>query len=416
MNFDDVYKTMLLKRGGSVKNSDIKNSKDSINRQFENDPSYRFGKLVKNKLNKELELDTRLVNNDNNPLEKKIFVRPDTNVEVGDYIVYPDITYLVLEVENNLISPRATSTKCNHLLKWMYKGELYECPAIVSNNTKYTEGIKTEVSGITEQSAMFNIQVPDMLKTKMLDSDQRFIINNMAWKVTLPDRTNEGLLILTLGKSSKNNETDNFELGIADYYTVKHNYNTTCDNLISIKKGNNYNLIYSFTDNNQPIDSNLITIENTSNLISINKSTDGKITITGVDIGTGSFKVKLNLTDEVREFVVNFDIVSNVVPDKIDYKVITSNNYTYRPKEGATLSSTKYINGIVDSTLVVDYSLDAIGTSLLSKGNITIVKKSNTELQVRNVNISTPMSFTITITDKDNGTVILTQVINLKGA
>jgi hypothetical protein len=131
MNFDDVYKTMLLKRGGSVKNSDIKNSKDSINRQFENDPSYRLGKLAKNKLNKELDLDTRLVNNDNNPLEKKIFVRPDTNVEVGDYIVYPDITYLVLEVENNLISPKATSTKCNHLLKWMYKGELYECPAIV---------------------------------------------------------------------------------------------------------------------------------------------------------------------------------------------------------------------------------------------------------------------------------------------
>ena len=52
MNFDDVYKTMLLKRGGSVKNSDIKNSKDSINRKFKNDPSYRFGKLLKNKLNK----------------------------------------------------------------------------------------------------------------------------------------------------------------------------------------------------------------------------------------------------------------------------------------------------------------------------------------------------------------------------
>ena len=161
MNFDDVYKTMLLKRGGSVKNSDIKNSKDSINRQFENDPSYRLGKLKKrNNLNDELDLDTRLVNNDNNPLEKKIYLRPDTNIEVGDYIIYPDITYLALEVENNLISPKATSTKCNQLLKWMYKGELYETMSITSNATKYTEGTKSIGESIVEIQARYSATIP----------------------------------------------------------------------------------------------------------------------------------------------------------------------------------------------------------------------------------------------------------------
>lgn len=417
MNFDDVYKTMLLKRGGSVKNSDIKNSKDSINRQFENDPSYKLGKLIKNKLNEEIDLDTRLVNNDNNPLEKKIYVRPDINLDVGDYIKYPDITYLVLEVENNLISPRANSTKCNHILKWMYKGELYECPAIVSNNTKYTEGTKTQVVGITEQSAMFNVQVPDMLKTKMLGLDQRFIINDMAWRVTLPDRTNDGLLILTLGKSSINTETDDTDNEIANRWEVIHNYNTTCDNSISITKGGNYNLVYSFNDNNQPIDSNLITVENSSNLISVIKSNDGKISITGIDIGTGSFKVKLNLTDEIREFVVNFDIVSNVIPDKIEYKVTSSNAYTFIKMVGAEISVQKLINGVADTTLKVDYKVPPNIQTLITNGSLSITTKSDNSIYVRNKSVTTSTTFVIEFFDKATGTKICeSPTITLKGA
>jgi hypothetical protein len=272
------------------------------------------------------------------------------------------------------------------------------------------------VSGITEQSAMFNVQVPNMLKTKMLGLDQRFIINDMAWRVTLPDRTNDGLLILTLGKSSINTETDNIEWGIADYYTIKHNYSTTCDNSINVTKGNSYNLVYSFTDNNQPIDSNLITIENTSNLISVIKSADGKITITGVDIGTGSFKVKLNLTNEVREFVVNFNVVTNILPNKIDYKVSTSNGYVYRIKEGSTLTATKYSNGNIDNSLIIDYQLDLVGQDLLNKQKISIVKKSDNSFTIRNLTINTLTTFNLTVIDKNTGDKILdNQIITLKG-
>ena len=113
MNFDDVYKTMLLKRGGSVKNSDIKNSKDSINRQFENDPSYRLAKLKSKENIEEIDLDIRLKNDENNPLKKKILMRPDVVIEVGDYITYKEKSktkiHLVLSVEENLVSPLANT-------------------------------------------------------------------------------------------------------------------------------------------------------------------------------------------------------------------------------------------------------------------------------------------------------------------
>ena len=216
-----------------------------------------------------------------------------------------------------------------------------------------------------------------------------------------------------MGKSSINTETDNIELEIADYYTVKHDYRFDIPSNFNVTKDDIVKLVYSIQDNLKDIDYNLVSVEYSGNLIQIVK--DGKdITITGKELGTGSIKLKVNLTNETKEFNITFNVVQTTV-NEVKYNVTTSNRYTYRPKEGSTLVATKTINGTVDNTLVIDYSLDSVGTNLLSKGNITIVKKSNTELQVRNVNISTPMNFTITITDKANGTVILTQVITLKG-
>lgn len=306
--------------------------------------------------------------------------------------------------------------ECNHLLKWMYKGELYDTLSLTNNATKYTEGTKAIANSIIEISARYSSTIPYNDKTKTIQIGTRVIINGVAWEVTQTDfTTDKGLLILTLGKSSIIQGVDDVDNEIANKWEIKHNYNTTCTSSLSVTKGSNCGLVYSFLDNGNPIDSSLITIENTSNLISIIKSTDGKITIIGVDIGTGSFKIKLNLTDEVREFIVNYEVVSNVV-NKVDYKVTTSNGYTYRPKEGASLLATRYVNGTIDNSLIIDYNLDTNGTNLINKSSILIVKKSNTELQIRNMTITTPMSFTLTIVDKTDGTVILTQVINLKGA
>jgi len=351
--------------------------------------------------------------------ERTISVLVEQPIKTGDYIEgYDDGIYLVTtDIDNHISHKEAKIRKCNHLLKWMYKGNLYSMQSITINQTKYTLGISTIVAGITEGDSRYVITLPYNPKTNNIKVGQRFIFNANAWKVTQTDFVSEvGLLSILLGQDSINTEIDDVDNEIANRWQIKHNYNTTCESSLSITKGSNYNLIYNFTDNNQAIDNNLITVENSSNLISVIKSNDGKITISGVDIGTGSFKVKLNLTDEVREFIVNFEVVSNVVADKIDYKITTSNGYVYRVKEGSTLVAIRYINGNIDNSLVIDYQLDLVGQDLLNKQNISIIKKSDSSFIIRNVNINALKTFKLTIIDKTTGDKILdNQIITLKG-
>lgn len=349
--------------------------------------------------------------------ERSIIIGKEYDYKAGDYVEYLGDTYITTTCidKDNPFFNTAKMKRCNYNLKWMDNGQLYQTMVIITNQTKYTLGTDAQSSaGIIEGDSRFQIILPNNVKTKTLVVGKRFIFNDCAWKTTQTDRiSEEGLLSILTGQDSINDEIDDRINEIADIKVVKHDYKFDYIKSFSVTKDDTYKLVYSFTDNGKDIDSSLVTVENSSNLIQVIKN-DKDISIKGLSVGTGSIKLKVNLIDGVREFVINYEVKNEVV-NQVNYEVKSSNGYTYRPKEGATVSGYKYINGTPDGTLVIDYSLDTNGTNLLSKGNITIVKKSNTELQIRNVNISTPMSFTLTITDKTNGTVILTQVITLKG-
>lgn len=305
--------------------------------------------------------------------------------------------------------------ECNHLLKWMYKGELYDSLGTTYNATKYTEGTKEISAGISEIYARYTSTVQDNKKNRTIKIGTRFIINGVAWEVTQTDfTTNKGLITLTMGKSSIIQGVDDIELEIADYKTVKHDYKFDIPTNFNVTKDDNVKLVYSIQDNLKDIDYNLVEIEYSGGLIQVAK--DGKdITIIGKELGTGNIKLKVNLTNETKEFNINFNVVQAIV-NEVKYNVTTSNNYTYRPKEGATLTGYKYINGTPDSTLIIDYSLDSSGQSLLNRNAISIIKKSNNELQIRNININVLTTFMITIIDKATGSKILdNQIITLKG-
>jgi hypothetical protein len=355
-------------------------------------------------------------------MEETVQVYPN-QIKCGDYLKFKvnDTDelrdYIITsKIEKKHGYDEGVFKECNHLLKWVYKGNLYDTQVIISNQTKYTLGISTIVAGITEGDSRYVITLPYNSKTQNIKVGQRFIFNANAWKVTQTDFVSDvGLLSILLGQDSINTEIDDVDNEIANKWEIKHNYDTTCTNSLSVTKGSDCGLVYSFLDNGNPIDNNLINIENTSNLISIIKSNDGKITITGVDIGTGSFKIKLNLTDEVREFIVNFEVVSSIV-SQVNYEIKTSNGYVYRTKEGSTISAIKYENGVIQNNLIIEYQLDSFGQDLLNKQNISIVKKTDSSFTIRNLNINVLKTFTITIIDKNTGEKILnSQTITLKG-
>lgn len=366
-----------------------------------------------------VQVDTKVINSGTNTTEKKIYFSPKViKVKIGDYLYYDKEkkTYLTTEIQNFTSMPYATSKECNQLLKWMYENNLYKTQAIVINQTKYTLGMDVLVSGISETDSRFQVQLPYNDTTKNITIGQRFIFNDGAWKVTQTDRVSDGgLLNLLLGQDSINDEIDDRLHEIAGAFANKHTYTYDIPPSVDLEKDKSINLVYSIKDEaGKEFDYSLVTVKNTSNLIQVDNN-KGVITIKGLDIGTGSITLSVPSGEVSKEFTISFEVKS-VVVDKIDYKVTTSNGYIYRIKEGSTISVDFMRNGVVDNTnLVIDYSLDATGQTLQNKNAISIVKKSNNQLQIRNMTVTTVTSFTITITDKTNGTVILTQVITLKG-
>jgi hypothetical protein len=93
----------------------------------------------------------------------------------------------------------------------------------------------------------------------------------------------------------------------------------------------------------------------------------------------------------------------------------TTNGVLLKVYSSSTASIKKTIDGVIDSSLVANYTLDSIGTSLLSSGSISITKKSNTEFLIKNVNCTTTKSFVITFTDNSDGSTLMTRTIQLSG-
>lgn len=386
--------------------------------KFKISPLCFLGTLIRYGQN-DIQVDTKVINSSTNTTEKKVYFSPKVvTIEAGDFLYYDKEkkTYLTTEIQNFTSLPYATSKECNQLLKWMYKNNLYKSMSITTNQTKYTLGTDSVANSIIEGDSRFQVQLPYNDITKNISIGQRFIFNDGAWKVTQTDRTSQlGIYNLLLGQDSINNEIDDVEHEIAGAFANKHTYTYNMPPSIDVEKDKSINLVYSIKDETgKEFDYSLVTVKSISNLIQVDNN-KGIISIKGLDIGTGSITLSVPSGEISKDFVIPFEVKS-VVVDKIDYKVTTSNGYTYRIKEGSQISVDFMRNGVVDNTnLVVDYILSQLGQDLLSKGSISIVKKTQNSLQIRNEKINTNMTFNITIIDKTTGYKILdNQIINLK--
>ena len=407
--FDDVYKSMLLKRGGNVNNSDIRNSKDSINREFKNDPSYKLAILKKRDNNEETELDTRIVNIDTNTKKKKIYVRPDTNIEVGDYIKYPNKTYLTLEVEDNLISSYASATECNNTFKWMYKGTLHNACGVGTNQTKYTLGTDAIVAGIVESDSRYNIDFPNNLNCKTIGIGQRFIFNGGAWKVTQVEYVSSqgAIRSILLGQDSLNTEIDDIENEIAN---SKHDYNITLNsNIESLQETGTYQINASVKDNGVIITNPNITYLSSDKTIA---TVSDKGIVSAIKIGNAIITATIgNVSSEL-----NITVIAKISQNVVSYGYSWSNGLNLNYNSASTLVCTKNVNGVADSLLKIEYLFDTNGQALIDKGLLVITVKSGASIQIRNKS-TTISSVSLTVKDSQdvNKTVILNENIKLLG-
>lgn len=139
--------------------------------------------------------DTKLVNciindisnNDQKAYDEKVlYVRYDENVGVGSYVEFDNFIWLVIFKEHRAANAykRFTIRKCNQIIKYKYKNEIYSIPAIVKNLTQYSDGLQDIVYTSTPDSRR-SITYSNNPITSNIELGHRFVINNKrTYRVT----------------------------------------------------------------------------------------------------------------------------------------------------------------------------------------------------------------------------------------
>jgi len=378
--------------------------------KFKISPLFYSGVLKRYGIN-DISIDTKVIDNDAIVKEKKIYYSPKViTVERGDYIYYGycDKTYLVTDVQNFTDLPFADSTECNHILKYIVDGELYSMLSVVVNNPRFTLGLKSEVAGITEGDDMLRVKVPFTNSTKKIYRGQRFIINGQAWKATKTDYTvDKGLITILLGEDNINPEIDDVELEIANgkhAYSIMLNSNTE-----SLQETGTYQISTTVKDNGVIITNPNITYSSSDETI---VTVSDKGIVSAIKIGNAIITATIgNVSSEL-----NLTVIAKTSQNVVSYNNSWSNGLNLNYNSASTLVCTKTINGVIDSSLKIEYSFDANGQALIDKGLLAITVKSDASIQIRNK--STTIS-SVSLTVKDsldvNKRVILSQDIKLLG-
>lgn len=212
MNYTDLWRKKMKNQGGSISNSREKHSKLLIQRSFKDDPSYRDAILTKRDLTTE-NIGVRVVNTDK-PNEKKLYILPDKNIDIGSYIEFENKTFLVLGIEYNLLSPCVNVEECNQVIHMPNGVNIY---AIVEGESY---GVKLIGSSdyFSEADTKVKVTVGDNeINRKTLVLDSRFCFGNSEhgiYKNADISVYQKGLLVNICKKDKYSKGLDDLNTGI----------------------------------------------------------------------------------------------------------------------------------------------------------------------------------------------------------
>lgn len=235
----DKFKWKMNLSGGSLRNENVKNSKELLEATFEDDASFVYGIYfwelgVKDYSDRE-QLRIRLYKRTFSAAQGitvKFQTPADLPVVVGD-IIYDSNKdkYLICTESFDLdgIHWYGKFTLCNWMLRWQKQdGEILEYPCYDMNTTQYNSGEQSNRQ-FTIGSTQHMLTLPYDENTVALRSPQRFFLdkdteNPTSFIVTQNDNTSynygdKGLVKVTVMETANNDVTDRFDLGICDYIT-----------------------------------------------------------------------------------------------------------------------------------------------------------------------------------------------------
>lgn len=214
-SYYDVWKKRMLNNGGSPSEAILNNSKKIYANNFKNDPSYRKGTLKKSDLT-EHDIDTRIINIDKTIKEKRIQILPDGICNMGDYIIYPNKTYIITEFEDNVTVPYCKVTKCNQNLTQL--GWNMTVPCYVTNDA-YGNKLLLDSDILSSSDEKCKITVQNNEITRNIKKNARFMFAHSPhgiFKIFSIDVVyNEGLINFICKKDLYRKDIDDLENNIA---------------------------------------------------------------------------------------------------------------------------------------------------------------------------------------------------------
>lgn len=171
-----------------------------------------------------------VINSDNLNM-KTLCSMPGEDLRHGALVEWMDNHWLIIARDpNNELYTKATMKQCNYLLKWIADdGTIVERWCIVEDGTKYLTGEYGDNDFIvTRGDSRISLTIAKDEYSIQLSRENRFLIDDydtktvLAYRLTKPFKlggtyNGEGVLNFVLAECNTE-DTDNFELHIANYY------------------------------------------------------------------------------------------------------------------------------------------------------------------------------------------------------
>lgn len=227
MSFSDVFYTKMALKGGTARARNYRRAEREFNQYFENTLT-RSDCLIDGRPAQAVFQDHSQSNNKDLSDDKYMVLPNGIEIGVGSYVKWSETDWLVFTSEYKTI-PTHQQLKLKHVnrkIKWLIdkdkklicnKGQGWN--AYVQNQTLYTLGVSFAGNHLPLANAKMSVFIQDNEETRAVKIGTRLLIAGQVYKVEFADYVSRpGLVNWLLGEDTRNSETDNFELGVADYY------------------------------------------------------------------------------------------------------------------------------------------------------------------------------------------------------
>ena len=226
MSVWDSYQARLSAKGDNLRDVRLRRADRYITEKLTSSLSYHT-------IDVSGEKQTLAVINSDNYDQKTLCTLPGEDIENGALVYWQDNYWIVIRRDvNNEIYTKATMQQCNYLLRWIAAdGNIIERWCIIADGTKYLTGETISSyndNGMSLGDTRISMTIARDSYTVQLGRDHRLLIDDyesdrvLAYRLTKPFKlggvyNGKGAMSFVLTEVNTE-DTDNFELHIADYY------------------------------------------------------------------------------------------------------------------------------------------------------------------------------------------------------